>query len=51
MKRTFNHKLHYRGGIYQVYVRKSKEYTRLSFQITENEWEYFTFEDKNVKPI
>ena len=39
------------GGIYKISVVKDEEYRHLGNQITEDGWEYFTYEDKNVRPI
>lgn len=37
------------GGIYKTNVINDEEYRRLRDQITEDAWEYFTYDDKNVK--
>lgn len=39
------------GGIYKINVENGEEYKRLRDQITEDGWEYFTYEDKNIRPI
>ena len=39
------------GGVYKINVTNEEEFRRLRNQVTEDGWEYYTFEDKNTRPI
>jgi hypothetical protein len=39
------------GGVYKINVTNDEEFRRLRNQVTEDGWEYYTFEDKNTRPI
>ena len=38
------------GGVNKINVTNDEEFRRLRNQVTEDGWEYYTFEDKNTSP-